>query len=348
VRPWLENTGLWPRAARVALVMATLTSSVLPLMVLYFGADGWWWDNTLAVGLLMPVGIVIFDELAEAAGRLRGRPIRGMARAAVLIAGLVAGNFAGYLLTLAVWPLPGRTPHVVFADFRRNMSIFVPILSLLSVAVASFWHRAETYRLESAALRASFKVLERQMQPHFLFNALNALKELIPDDPALARAFTQRLADLYRLILKVSTTPTTPLADELTIVGHYLEVERIRYGERLRYSIEVPDELLSLHVPSLMLQTLAENAVKHGIAKARAGGEVRIGGRRLEDGELELEIANTGAPFATRASDQSGTGLENTRARLNLMYGGAGRLSISSDPERGTLVRCVVSGDTIG
>jgi hypothetical protein len=332
--------------------MGVLTGGVLPAMVLYFGSEGWWWDNTLSVGLLMPIGILAFDELAELAGRARGRPIQGIARGAVLIGGLVAGNLAGYLVTLGVWPLPGRTPHVAFADFRRNMSIFVPILSVLMLAVASFWHRAETYRLETAALRASFKVLERQMQPHFLFNALNALKELIPDDPVVARAFTQRLADLYRMILKVSSSATTPLSDELTIVGHYLEVERVRYGERLRYSIEVPDELRTLHVPSLMLQTLTENAVKHGIAKARQGGDVWVRGRRHEGGGIELEVRNTGAPYApsgaAETSDSTKTGLENTRARLALMYGESGRLSISSDPEGGTRVCCIVSGGKVG
>jgi len=190
--------GFPARAGRVLAVMLTLTAAVLPPMVLYFGANGWWWDNTLSVVLCTPAGIVVFDTLADVVGRVRGRRVGGMARVVVLMAGLVAGNAFGYLVTLAFWPLPGRTPHVVWADFRRNMGIFVPVLSVLVVAVASFWHRAEAYRLETAAVRASYKVLERQMQPHFLFNALNALKELIPDDPTLARTFTQRLADLYR------------------------------------------------------------------------------------------------------------------------------------------------------
>jgi len=351
VRPWHERLGFAARVGRILSVMLGLTFAVLPAMVLYFGPDGWWWDNTLSVALFTPAGIVVFDALAEAFGRVRRKPVTGMARVVVLMAGLVAGNFAGYLVTLAAFPLPGRTPHLVWADFRRNMSIFVPVLSVLVVAVASFWHRAEAYRLETAAMRASFKVLEQQMQPHFLFNALNALKELIPDDPTLARAFTQRLAELYRLILKVSTQATTSLADELVIVDHYLEVERIRYGERLRFGIEVPDELRALYVPSLMLQTLAENAVKHGIAKARQGGDVWVRGRKHESGGLELEVVNTGAAYvADAASDPSTgarTGLENTRARLTLMYGERGAFSIGSDPDGATRVRCVVTGERV-
>jgi LytS/YehU family sensor histidine kinase len=200
--------------------------------------------------------------------------------------------------------------------------------------------------MESVAAAAGFNVLKGQMQPHFLFNALNALKELIADDPAAARAFTQRLADLYRLILKVSTDATTSLADELAIVEHYLEVERVRYGERLRFSIEAPDDLRGERVPSLVLQTLAENAVKHGISKARAGGEVRVRVGRRAEGGLEVEVSNTGGPFDANGprAGAPGTGLANTRARLELMYGAAGQLTISSDPALGTRVRFVVPG----
>ena len=351
VRPWREALGFAARAGRILCAMLALTLAVLPAMVLYFGADGWWWDNTVSVLLLTPAGIVTFDAVAEAFGRARRRPVTGMARVVVLMAGLVAGNFAGYLVTLVTFPMAGRTTAILLADFRRNMSIFVPVLSVLVVVVASSWHRAEAYRLETAAARASFKVLEQQMQPHFLFNALNALKELIPDDPAVARDFTQRLAELYRLILKVSTQATTPLADELAIVEHYLEVERIRYGARLRYGIEAPDELRTLHVPSLMLQTLAENAVKHGIARARQGGDVWVRGRRHADGGLELEVVNTGAPYVVGAPSDprtgERTGLENTRARLALMYGDKAAFSIASDADGATRVRCVVTGERV-
>src|SRR5205823_5033981 len=107
-----------------------------------------------------------------------------------------------------------------------NMGILVPVVGATIVIGASLWYRAEAFRLESAAATAGFNVLKGQMQPHFLFNSLNALKELIADDPELATAFAQRIADLYRLILEVSTEATTPLSDELAIVGHYCEVER--------------------------------------------------------------------------------------------------------------------------
>jgi signal transduction histidine kinase len=352
IHPWLAGRGALARAARVGAVALLLTALLLPSMIAMFGLDGWWWDSTLSICVLTPAGIILFDNLTELFTRVSGRRVPGLLRLVLLAFGFVAGNIAGYLVILLWRMTPGRTPQMLVADFTRNMRVLAPALAVVIGVGASLWYRAEAYRLESAAAAASYRVLKGQMQPHFLFNALNALKELISDDPEQARAFTQRLADLYRMILQLSNEATAPLADELAVVSHYLEIERVRYGDRLRYVIDTPAELASEHVPSLLLQTLAENAVKHGIAKARGGGEVRICARRRDAGMIELEVSNTGAPFEPeRERDHDAapaTGLSNTRARLQLMYGSAAELSIVSDPELGTRVRLVVSGAKLG
>jgi signal transduction histidine kinase len=352
LRPWTAGGSAATRAGRVGSVAATLTLLLLPSMILYFGIDEWWWDSTLSVCLLTPVGIILFDNFAALVGRMRGRPLRGPVRIAFLLVGFIAGDIAGYVV---IWLFPvvqAHAPGLLIADFRRNLGIFIPVLAIVIGVGASLWYRAESYRLESAASVASFAVLKGQMQPHFLFNALNALKELIADDPEAARAFTQQLAELYRLILEVSTEATTSLSDELAIVRHYLEVERVRYGERLRYSIDADPTLLDEHVPSLLLQTLVENAIKHGISKARDGGEVRVRAMHRSGGGLELEVSNTGAAFeAEREPERDAlpsTGLRNTRARLQLMYGTSSELSITTDPELGTRVRLFVSGQKLG
>lgn len=351
LEPWIAGRGARARGGRVAIVALALIAVLLPCLILMFGIDGWWWDSTAAICVLTPLGVVLFDNLAELLARLLGRRLPGLLRVVWLALGFVAGNMAGYALILAFRMTPDRTPHMLIADFQRNMRVLAPALAVVIGVGASSWYRAEAYRLESAATAASYQVLKGQLQPHFLFNALNALKELIGDDPEQARAFAQRLADLYRLILKVSTEATAPLRDELAIVSHYLEVERVRYGERLRYRIDAPDDLGGEHVPTLLLQTLAENAVKHGIGKAREGGEVLVRAARRGPAAIELEVSNTGAPFAgpERASDeQTATGLRNTRARLQLMYGRDAQLSIASDPQLGTRVRCTVSGAKLG
>ncbi|MFO0552518.1 MAG: histidine kinase [Polyangiaceae bacterium] len=353
VTPWIEDAPLAARAARIGAVAGALTAILLPSMLLFFGPSDWWWDTTLAVCLLIPCFMIFFDEVAHRTGRLLGRRVDGLARMAVLLAGLTVGHVAGYAVSYAVNRDPTRTLPIMAADFRRNMGIILPAVLVCWLGGASSWHRLQSLRLEGAAARAGFDALKGQMQPHFLFNSLNALKELITDDPDLARDFAQRLADLYRLILRVSTSPTAPLADELAIVEHYLEVEHVRFGDRLRYSIVAPDETRGLHVPTLMLQTLAENAVKHGIAKSRAGGQIRVCATRVGTGELELEVSNTGAPFAPANEDETAiapsnaaprTGLANTRARLAMMYGAGARLTVTADEELGTRVRFNVSG----
>jgi LytS/YehU family sensor histidine kinase len=206
-------------------------------------------------------------------------------------------------------------------------------------------------RAGPARERAALNALKGQLQPHFLFNAMASLKELIETEPAAASELTQRLADLYRLILSAAREPTTPLARELTVVRTYLEIERLRFGDRLRYHLDVPAELEGAHVPSLMVQTLVENAVKHGVTKATGGGEVSVTAARRPDGDLELVVANTGPPYDPDARRPAGappaTGLPNTRSRLELMYGGAGRFSIAPDGDQGTRVRVVVSGARI-
>jgi LytS/YehU family sensor histidine kinase len=140
----------------------------------------------------------------------------------------------------------------------------------------------------------------------------------------------------------VSREPTARLRDELAVVENYLAIERIRFGDRLAVRFDVEPGLDELHVPSLVLQTLAENAIKHGIAGARAGGEVHVTARRAPNGWLALEVANTGAPFAPRPG-HDGHGLANTMARLELMYGAASGFRVASGPE-GTRVAFSVSG----
>ncbi len=340
LRPWLDNGGLAQRAGRVYLVAAVIAAAVLPGMMLYFGLDGWWWDTTVLVSVLAPAGIVAGDVVAARRG------LGGLRRLAVMELGLLVGIAAGYLV-VAIWREPAASEPSLASDLLRTLAILAPVVFLASMTGASLWYRADAYRLESAASAARYAVLEAQMQPHFLFNALASLKELIADDPVRASEATQRLAELYRAILRATAEPTAPLGDELAIVESYLEVERVRYGDRLRYRIDVADDLRAAHVPSLMLQTLAENAVKHGVCKARDGGEIAV--RATRDGaRVVLEVRNTGAPYVAGADGGTATGLSNTRARLSLLYGAGSRLDIGSEPSGATLVRFEVSGERVG
>jgi signal transduction histidine kinase len=345
LEPWfLGGATFRERAMRILLLCGSLAFTVLPAMMAWYGIDGWLWPLTAAVVTLGPVGVLVVDELAE---RVDGatspdRRLGAGIRLAVLPLGLVAGIAAAYASMFVVPLLPESDLALLRGDFRRTMGILAGVGAGLVIAGSLLWYRTETWRLRAVTERARFEVLSRQMQPHFLFNALASLKELQVVDPARAEQATQQLADLYRLLLVVSRHPTSRLGDELAVVENYLAIERIRFGDRLAVRFEVEPGLHELRVPSLVLQTLAENAVKHGIAGARAGGEVRIAARGTKEGWVALEVANTGAPYAPRP-DHDGQGLANTRARLELMYGSASGFTVTSGPE-GTRVAFAVSG----
>jgi hypothetical protein len=344
LRPWQEaSAGPLARAGRIYLFAAAMVLLVTPGMVLYYGADGWLWELTASVILFAPLGMTLCDALVH---RIAGRG-RRLVRLVALFVGTAVGVLAGYGATLLLPSPPISDVGLLVRDYRRTMGILSMVFAATGVLGSVLWLRAETYRLKSAVDSASFQTLKGQLQPHFLFNALSSLKELIADDPERAGEVTQRIADLYRLILAASRAATTSLGEELAIVESYCEVERVRYGERLRYAIDVPVALRDCHVPSLMVQILVENAVKHGVCKARQGGEVRVHAARVEGGGIEVIVQNTGAPYAPSARASMATGIANTISRLELMYGGPARFTIGPDDEGGTRARFVVSGERV-
>jgi len=182
----------------------------------------------------------------------------------------------------------------------------------------------EEERARKLAAEARLSALESRIHPHFLFNTLNSIASLIPEDPRRAEDMIARLATLLRFSLDAGQRSLAPLAQELRVVADYLAIEQARFGDRLRYSIDVPPELESLEVPPLSLQSLVENSVKHAIAPRREGGEIRVTARAAED-RIELEVADTGPGF--RLEDMPpGHGLDNLQSRLHALFGSAARL----------------------
>jgi hypothetical protein len=198
-------------------------------------------------------------------------------------------------------------------------------------------------RMESA--EASLHVLNNQMQPHFLFNSLNSLVELIESHNDYAAEMTQKLADLYREILMNSKGQLASLESELAIIKKYLELEKMRYEERLSFSITVPSEIENIYLPSLILQTLIENAIKHGISNSLAGGAINILIEKSNSLGYKAVIVSTGS--TNKAKVNSGTGLANTRARLELLYGDRHNFNIENS-EQQTKVSFWFSGESFG
>lgn len=183
-------------------------------------------------------------------------------------------------------------------------------------------------RLETANRENQLNTLRAQMNPHFMFNALNGIRALVDEDPDQAKKAITQLSAILRNAMATVKRNVVPLGEEIDIVKAYLELERMRYEERLRVHFDVPTELEREQVPPMLLQTLVENAVRHGIAPLLGGGELYVIVQRTEEG-LALIVRNSGH-FTPGASKGSGIGLRNTRKRLDMLYGGQARFNITN------------------
>jgi two-component system, LytTR family, sensor kinase len=210
---------------------------------------------------------------------------------------------------------------------RRYLSEDLMALGRAASAVVEQIEQFRESELRRLAAQAELRALQSQIHPHFLFNALNALYGIIPREAKGARETVLNLADIFRYFLETRKS-FLPLEEELRIVRAYLQVERLRLGEKLRIEINVAPEALSLPIPILSIQPLVENAVKHGIAPKTDGGVVTIEARLDPPGTLSVTVRDTGAGFAKNES--GGVGLENVTRRLELYYGSESRLRIHS------------------
>lgn len=177
--------------------------------------------------------------------------------------------------------------------------------------------QVEKVRLESSIRETESKVLRAQMNPHFMFNALNSIRALILEDPSKAQKGITQLSNILRSSLLADRRKTVSLSEEMRTVDDYLALEKIRYEERLMVEKNISMETLNVQIPPMLLQTLIENAIKHGVSKPIKGGFVRLE-TSVENNKLLIKISNTGQLIST---ESGGFGLENTAQRLNLLFG---------------------------
>lgn len=193
---------------------------------------------------------------------------------------------------------------------------------------------ARASRLISQLAEARLEALSSRLNPHFLFNALNSIAELVHRDADAADRMIVGLSALLRSSLEQAAHSEVPLDEELRLLGHYLDIEKIRLGERLQVEWAIAPETREALVPPLMLQPLVENAVRHGISRRLGGGSIRVQARR-QGGELRIEICDDGNA-AGSAEGGFGIGLATTRDRLAALYGAGARLELRRDEASGT------------
>jgi two-component sensor histidine kinase len=197
-------------------------------------------------------------------------------------------------------------------------------------------------RLAAGLAEARLQALKMQLQPHFLFNTLNAISALIPPEAKPARRMVARLGDLLRIALEHEETQEVTLREELAFLQPYLEIEQARLEDRLTVVMEIAPETLDARVPHLVLQPLVENAIRHGIAPRIEPGRVEISAARgADDRFLHLEVRDDGPGVDrdNRAGTRKGVGLTNIRSRLEQLYGGEHRFELGNRPEGGVVVR---------
>lgn len=228
------------------------------------------------------------------------------------------GQFGKYLL---IWTLI----YHMFHYFERRKEIEV-----------------DKVRIEASAKETEAKVLRAQLNPHFMFNALNSIRALILEDPDRAQKGITQLSNILRSSLLADRRRTVSLGEELRTVDDYLALEKIRYEDRLEVRKNLYPDTLGVQVPPMMLQTLVENAIKHGVSKPVKGGFVNIESQ-LRRGALHLSISNTGV---LEGIDSGGFGLENTAHRLDLLFGAGASFRIYQASENVVCAEVVIPVET--
>ena len=287
---------------------------------------------------------------------LGSRPIASSTRKAAAAAVIVVLAYAG-LLTLFV--VTGRAPAFVnpvaassgpgISELDEGAKLLLLAMGGLISVYATAWHErmAMSYyreardreQLEVRLAQAQLSTLRQQLRPHFLFNTLNAITALISVDARSAERMVSGLSALLRLSLRTDDEQEVPLDRELEMLEHYLEIQRIRFRDRPTIDVRIDAGVRHAMVPNLVLQPLVENAIRHGIGPRAAGGRVEISARR-RNGTLELRVKDDGVgPRAKGVSaGGTGTGLANTRARLQHLYGSGHRFEAGGGAEGGFVV----------
>ncbi len=290
------------------------------------------------------------------AGRLAGQLALGVAVAVVVefaTRGVFRPLLTGPLAAGRGWTLGGTFVRLRFLD---ELVVYLAVLAAGYARAALFQvherraeaerHAAERARLEAQLAQARLSALQMQLHPHFLFNTLHAVSALVERDPAGVRTLIARLSSLLRRVLD-TPSDRVPLSEEAAFLRDYLDVQRVRFQDRLAVEEAWAPDTLDALVPPLVLQPLVENAVGHGVGRIEDGvGVIRVGARR-EGGRLVLTVEDNGPGLdGAGPPGPDGVGLANTRARLDALFGADGRLDLEPRPGGGVAARVTVPFQT--
>ena len=328
----------------------TLANPVVDITAVTASMAGYGLTQSATLALRSPMFLAYFVILAA-------RPVTSSTRRAAAAAALTVAEYVvlvGFLVvqrgvSFAASPLSAAAGTGI-APLDEGAKLLLLAVAGAVATYATAWHERlaveysraarERERLEIRLAQAQLESLKNQLQPHFLFNALNAITALIPTDARAAQRTVHGLSELLRLSLNSSAENEVRLDRELELLGHYLAIQRLRFQERLTVHLDIDPAVRRAFIPNLLLQPLVENAIRHGIGPRAAGGSITIQVGRREDA-LRLRVADDGV--GARLSPEQrlgreGVGLGNTRARLQHLYGDRHHLTLTTAPGAGFAV----------
>lgn len=342
-RRWLLVLGVWGAMALFSMGQIYVSRAALgeppplaPLAILEVPVWAFW--ALLTVPVVMFVRRFPLDR-ERAVGRIA---IHGLA--AIIVAVVAVAFYTLWYQGFNPYPLTSPSVEAWFWHFFRQQFI---VGFMIYWAVIGVYHAFTNYflyrmrELEASQAKAQLSearllALEMQLHPHFLFNTLNSISALVEEQPSEARRFIARLADLLRASLRSEATHVIPLEEEIEFVERYLEIEKMRFQDRLEVDVDVDPEVRGAEVPSFILQPLVENAIRHGIGRRERGGRLWLSAER-RDGALVLSVRDDGVGMA-EAAVREGIGLSNTRSRLRELYGHRQSLVLAEASEGGVEV----------
>ncbi|MCA6215229.1 histidine kinase [Ideonella sp. B7] len=254
-----------------------------------------------------------------------------------------------------------RTRKIHFGDFLTDLAALWIVASAIikitykgrmqaEVKAAQATETAEAESLKRQVVEARMAAMQAQVEPHFLFNTLASIDHLIETDPPRASQMQKNLIALLRASMpsmrETADAASRDLGRELAVVRPYIEILKVRMEERLDARIDVPDGLLSAEFPAMMIQTLVENAIRHGLEPKPEGGQLRVKAE-IVHGKLQVSVADTGVGFGAAATAGTGVGLANIRERLQLLHGPQASLTVTANQPCGTVVTITVPYRTV-